>query len=375
VTADRIAVVHNLRRGGAHRRLRAQLEELDGQVREFTLSSASPATSDPFVVPYEPRADSQPEIRRPPYRYDDMHRLIRAWLELGKAVERWSPDVVYANPCCFLQAPALLIGLRTPSVYYCDEPRRLFYDESARDSTNRLTRPMYAALRQWERRVDRRATTAAAQVLTNSSFTMAAIDRAYGRKATVLPPPLAGTFTPASCDGQEHVLSVGTLIPSKGHDLAVESVASSGIGLPLVVVAPRHDSPEADRLTALAARLGVKLDIRIGISDEELRDLYRAALVTLYLARMEPLGLVSLESQACGTPVIVSAEGGLPGTIAEAETGWSVARNAEAVAAAIKQLEPGVRHFMGRSAVQRAESWRAAGSGSTLSAILGGACR
>jgi glycosyltransferase involved in cell wall biosynthesis len=66
------------------------------------------------------------------------------------------------------------------------------------------------------------------------------------------------------------------------------------------------------------------------------------------------LGLASLESQACGTPVIVADEGGLPETIEPDRTGFAVRRNPAAAAAALRLLaEPAIRPAMSSAAARR----------------------
>ena len=111
----------------------------------------------------------------------------------------------------------------------------------------------------------------------------------------------------------------------------IEAVARSHVDRPVVLVAPRPEPSETHRLEALAARAGVRLDVRIGVDDVALRDLYRDALATVYVARREPLGLVALEAQAAGSPVIVADEGGLPETVADGRSGFVVPRDADAV--------------------------------------------
>ncbi len=169
--------------------------------------------------------------------------------------------------------------------------------------------------------------SSAGSLLTNSRFTAGRIERAYGRRASPVPLGVTEVFR-AAPPGQErtHLLSVGSLIPSKGHDLAIRAAAASSGSWPLVVVAPSTRGQESERLAGLARECGVDLEIRVGISDTDLRDLYRAAVATLYLAREEPLGLVSMEAQACGSPVVVSDDGGLPETMIDGETGWIVSR-------------------------------------------------
>jgi glycosyltransferase involved in cell wall biosynthesis len=112
----------------------------------------------------------------------------------------------------------------------------------------------------------------------------------------------------------------------------------------------------------MARRCSVALDIRTGISDVELRALYDGAVSTLYLAREEPLGLASLEAQACGSPVVVADDGGLPETMIAGETGWTVGReDTEDAARAIDALEnPELMRAMSARAREhgRAHTWQ-----------------
>jgi glycosyltransferase involved in cell wall biosynthesis len=334
----RVAVVHNLLRGGAQRRLISQLDSLEAQTREFTLSSATPMSGEATVVPLVQKAPTSHRLLRPVPRHVDVERVARAWRRLFDEVDRWQPDVVWLNPCHLLQAPALPTGFDAPTFYYCDEPRRADYDDGARASMNPATRPLYAVKRRRERHLDRATVAKVTALATNSAWTARQIERAYGRAAEVIGCGVPDGFSPDASARPSHVLSVGTLIPSKGHDLAIQAAAAAGTTLPSVVVAPRPNAPESERLQRIADELNVDLTIKVGISDDELRDLYRSAYATVYLSRAEPLGLVSLEAQACGSPVIVAAEGGLPETIRDGLTGWAVPRDPAAAAQRLVEL-------------------------------------
>jgi glycosyltransferase involved in cell wall biosynthesis len=173
-----------------------------------------------------------------------------------------------------------------------------------------------------------------------------------------------------------HLLSVGTLIPTKGHDLALRSAALAARSRPLVVVAPRRDQAEEDRLGAIAKAVGVELDLRVGVSDAELGELYATAHATLYLARLEPLGLVALEAQACGCPVVVADEGGLPETIVDGVTGWKVPRDAAMVARIVDLLDDAdTREAASGAAVVNASRWNWTESASTIERLLAEVCR
>lgn len=343
----RVAIVHNLLSGGAHRRLREHALRLGGDLVEVCLASADPVTGDPVIVPFAPRAPRVPAALRVPLRYSDLGELVLAWRRAAARVRALRVEVVYANPCRYLQAPPLLSAKLAPSLYFCDEPRRVDHDPSATGSRRRLTRPVYAAMYSLERRLDAGATAAASRLATNSAFTAAAIATAYGRRADVVPMGVAEAFLRAGAHapprgeagGTRHVLSVGTLIPAKGHELALLAAARAARPRPVVVVGPRAEPAEAARLQALAASHGVALSIRTGISDPELATLYAGAHATVYMARREPFGLASLEAQAAGSPVVLAAEGGLPETLAPGQEHWAVARDPAAVAARLDELE------------------------------------
>jgi glycosyltransferase involved in cell wall biosynthesis len=353
----RVAVVHNLRNGGAHRRLREQIARFESDVVEICLDTAAPVTLDPLVVETTLLAAKVPPLARPPLRYLDLSTIVRAWRRVRTVLKRRTPDVLFANPCQFLQSPLALLRAPCPSLYFCDEPRRVDYDDAARVSRARRSRELYAPLFAIERRLDRRAARAASAIVTNSRYTAGRILTAYGRLAEPVALGVAPEFSPAA-SVPRHILSVGTLIPSKGHDLAIEAVALTSVRLPVVVIAPRDDPSERARLEALAQRQGVDLRVRCGVPEDALLDAYRHAFVTLYLARQEPLGLASMEAQASGSPVIVSDEGGLPETVVEGRGGWAVPRDASVVAARIDRLgKPGVREAAVRNASQNGERW------------------
>lgn len=366
----RVAVVHNLTNGGAHRRLAEQVAALDTEVVEFTTTRAVPVTARPYIVPLRIVAPTLPPLLRPLQRHRDLRTLRAVWERLGALAERDGADVIFANPDSVLRGSVPLGKRVTPVVRYCDEPRRIDYEPALQASLNPRTRALYAALRKAERQIDRSAMAGADAIATNSKYTAARILAAYGRTAEVLP---CGAPARMTADGSEptHLLSVGSLIPSKGHDLVIQAAAVSGLDLPVVIVAHHDNRSERDRLCALAGKHGVRLDVRTGISDEELIGLYRAAFATLYLATAEPLGLVSIEAQACGSPVVVSDEGGLPETVAAGQTGFVVSRDARAAARALVSLSSaGVRDRMSRAAASslNGHQWPASAAGLTAMA-------
>ena len=123
--------------------------------------------------------------------------------------------------------------------------------------------------------------------------------------------------------GLRLALFVGRLQPHKGPDVAIrtlaEVVARGGDDAQDLVLAivggpsGEHAGGEVARLMELAGALGVSDRVMLfpPQSHERLADFYSAADVVLVPSRSESFGLVALEAQACGTPVVGAAVGGL----------------------------------------------------------------
>jgi D-inositol-3-phosphate glycosyltransferase len=118
------------------------------------------------------------------------------------------------------------------------------------------------------------------------------------------------------------LMFAGRIQPLKGPDVVLHAVAdllrtSPGLADRLVVVfvgGPSGSEVGAPgRLDGLAARLGLAGSVRMEppCPQRELADWYRAATVVLVPSHSESFGLVALEAQACGTPVVAAAVGGL----------------------------------------------------------------
>ena len=95
-----------------------------------------------------------------------------------------------------------------------------------------------------------------------------------------------------------HFLSVGRLMPSKRHDLAIRAAAEAGVPLRIA-----GDGPERASLEALAGKLGVAADFLGGVSQQQLRDEYRRAALLVHRSETGSLDKVMLEAVACGLPV------------------------------------------------------------------------
>ncbi|MQA97495.1 MAG: D-inositol-3-phosphate glycosyltransferase [Streptosporangiales bacterium] len=202
-----------------------------------------------------------------------------------------------------------------------------------------------------------------------------------GRVATVTPGVDLDVFTPGPREGARRrlglapdsvvLLFVGRVQPLKAPDLLLEAAArlverdpSLRDRLVVAVVGGLSGSGLAhpSRLRSLAERLGLSGVLRMEPPrpQPELAHWYRAATATVVPSYSESFGLVAVESQACGTPVVASAVGGLTTAVADGISGTLVeGHDPEDFARALGRLvdEPGRRARQSAAGVQHAAAF------------------
>jgi glycosyltransferase involved in cell wall biosynthesis len=251
------------------------------------------------------------------------------------AIEQFDLDgydlVVSSSHCA---AKAAVVPGRARHLCYCHSPMRYGWDQFdsyfgpgqvGRIRSRWFYRPVLAGLARWDAATAPRVH----RFVANSQFVAARIGRYYHRRAGVVYPPVdTEFFEPDGTGPGATALVVSALVPYKGIDLAI--AASAAAGAPLRIVG---DGPEFARLRRLA---GPDVTFRGWISSEEIREEYRRAGVVL-LPGVEDFGIVPVEAQACGTPVVALAEGGALETVVNGVTGTLVpSRSLDAWADAIR---------------------------------------
>jgi glycosyltransferase involved in cell wall biosynthesis len=170
--------------------------------------------------------------------------------------------------------------------------------------------------------------------IANSHFVAERIKRIYRRNATVIHPPVdTDFFSQGQYEKRDYYLFVGQLIPYKRPDLAIE--ACGKLGCPLVVVG---DGPLREKLQKQTGKFD-KITFVGRCGQDHLRRLYAEAKALLFPG-VEDFGIVSLEAQAAGTPVVAFAQGGALETVVSAQTGlFFKEANAEALCNVIEEFE------------------------------------
>jgi glycosyltransferase involved in cell wall biosynthesis len=203
-------------------------------------------------------------------------------------------------------------------------------------------------------------------VLCNSKFSKQRIEKAYpGIQAHTSYIGIdTHAFSPTPNQNFKHqIISVGALDPSKNHGFAIEVAAEkpAGLNLKVVIVTDRSHGNTADQLRELAENHKVELEILTRVPTEKLAQCYRDSLATVYSPIEEPFGIVSLESQSCGTPILGANEGGLKETIVDNISGFLLPRNPKSFSQKLAEWieKPNTRAELSKSAREHAlQHWQ-----------------
>jgi len=210
-------------------------------------------------------------------------------------------------------------GVRPPPgakhLCYCFTPMRYAWDMEAAyfggGAKHALLAPFLARLREWDKRSSERVD----RFVAISECVKSRIADHYGRDASVVYPPVdLDFFTPdPAVPREDFALVAGAMVPYKRADLAIDAAKLSGRRL---VVAGTGSEEAALRARAKGA---ANIEFAGRTSDEELRSLYRRCRCLIFPGE-EDFGIVPVEAQACGAPVVAYAAGGALETLVEDET-------------------------------------------------------
>ncbi|MDA7949847.1 MAG: glycosyltransferase [Pirellulaceae bacterium] len=186
------------------------------------------------------------------------------------------------------------------------EPRRKRLENILYDSPlHRLRDFILNRIQRWDKKTSSRVT----HFIANSRTVAHRIETYYERTAEVIHPPVDTEFYTLPADTtlkEDFYLVVSALVPYKRVDLAVQACAK--LKKRLIVVGK---GPELKRLKKLATADITFLGWQ---SDEKIRHLMQRAKALLFPGK-EDFGIVPVEAQSCGTPVLAFGEGGATETV------------------------------------------------------------
>lgn len=243
-------------------------------------------------------------------------------------------------------------------ICYCHSPMRYVWDmyHDYREGMNPLARAAFSLAAHYVRQWD---VTTAARVdhfVANSRYVAGRIRKYYRRESTVIHPPVDVSAGYLADETDDCYLVVSRLVPYKRVDLAIE--ACNRLGRRLRVVGTGPEEKRLRRLAGPAIEFAGKLD------EQQLRECYARSRALLFPAA-EDFGMVPVEAQSFGRPVIACGRGGALETVIGLDeagdprlaTGvFFNEQTAESLAGAITRFEEVEREFipeMIRASAQR----------------------
>jgi glycosyltransferase involved in cell wall biosynthesis len=215
----------------------------------------------------------------------------------AKAVR--APDGIHINYCY------------TPTLYYWVKPDN--YLQKNADSQNTLWRFGLRALMPLMKKWDLRASKRPDHIITISSAVAERVKKYYVRDSSVIYPPVdMERFAHDGRAAREGFVTFGRQVTHKRFDLAIQ--ACNEARKKLVVIG---NGPEHERLKHMA---GPTITFKPNVSDQEMVD-YISRAEAFIFPNEEDFGIVSLEAQAAGIPVIAYRAGGSLDSVVEGKTG------------------------------------------------------
>lgn len=197
-----------------------------------------------------------------------------------------------------------LCYLLTPTRYLWSHYDLYFKNRLLRD----FAKPLVSYLRSWDKIAAQRPD----EIIAISEAVRERIKKYYGRDTKVIHPPVEVERFKGKERKRKYFLVVSRLVPYKRVDLAVK--AFNLLGYPLLIVGK---GSEEGRLKKLA---GKNIKFAGEVSDERLVGYYQEAKALIF-PQEEDFGIVSVEAQAAGIPVIAYKSGGALDTVVEGKTG------------------------------------------------------
>ncbi len=272
----------------------------------FTLLYDEPGTRGRFAG----RSITTSPLQRLGVSQSTFRRLLPLYPMAVERLQLPSSDVVLSSSSAFAH------GVQVPDgavhICYCYTPFRYAWYEEDRavaetsPALRRLLRSQLRRVRRWDLSASGRVDS----YIAISQLSRERIKRYYGREATVVHPPVE---THRFCAGNpgEELLIVSELVRHKRLHVALEAARRAHARVRVVGSGPDHMAlqeafPEAKFLGRT--------------SDEELARLYAEARAVI-VPSMEEFGIVAVEAQAAGRPVIAAAAGGALETVIDGHTG------------------------------------------------------
>lgn len=242
-------------------------------------------------------------------------------------------DVVLSSSSCC--AKGVLTKPGSIHICYCHTPMRYAWEfrDDYVEGMGSLKKKLIGILLHYMRIWDVVSSNRVDYFIANSTTVKERIQKHYRREAVVINPPVrCNLFNISQTDG-DYYFVLSRLVGYKRFDLAVQ--ACKELGKKLVVAG---DGPEREKLEKIAD--GDENIIFLGRQSDEVVRKYMAECKALLFPGEEDFGIVPVEAQSCGRPVIAYGKGGVRDSVIENETGvFFYEQTVEALKQAITNFE------------------------------------
>lgn len=314
----RIAFFHELHKGGARRGTNDFAKQLKKRGHVVDLYTISPKVkeekefySNAKIYQFLPVIWKGRNWRKKLYKDTvELIKLVLLERRIADDIGRKKYDLVFVAASQYIESPFLLQFLKTPSLFYCNDPyyRIIYEPELFRKESVNFFKIKYELLNRLARKyLDKWNISKATYVAANSKFTKELFEKTYKKKADVLYYGIDTLFfVPRKFKKNIDLLFVGSYDFLDGYPFFKE------------VLKHMQTKPKVRAVVFEDEWL----------TDLELKDVYQRTKILVAPAYKEPLGLVPLEAMACGAVVVAVDEGAHKETVVNGKTGVLLKRDA-----------------------------------------------
>lgn len=354
----KVAIFHNTPGGGGIRLLNqvhSYLEKSGVQVEQYTITEPSGNKS---VNPYD---DHKIFVKPWP---GFIQRLAWIYLvlpsihkKLAIEINQKEFDLTIVTHDYFTKSPYICRYIKSKKYYLLHEPQREFYEDFKIHCSD--VKDLIANILRFPiKLIEKQNTKFVDKIYVNSKYSHNVVKKIFNRESTVIYPRVdTKYFCPNKKVRKENLLlSIGGLSKVKGHDFIIKSLRQILGNYTLVIVGDGR-SKDRDYLKKIASGKNKFIRFESNVSDIELLNLYRKSILLCIGAHLEPFGLTSLEAQSVGTPVVGVAEGGIPETIINGETGYVVPRESVVFLNAVKKTIANSYNLGRKARLKMRQNW------------------
>jgi glycosyltransferase involved in cell wall biosynthesis len=314
----RIAIFHNLKKGGALNSLIFTLKYLKqkNKIDIYSLQKNIPNNLINNLYIYK--------LKKTKNIFQSLFQILFELNKLNKKIaediNKKNYDLIIIFPCLLTQSPYILRYLKNKKkiIYFFNEPKREFYEKTSFDywSPRKI---LIRIIRLPIKYIDKKNCKSAKYIICNSKFTAKNLKKIYNKNSTVIYPGLKPIKPKKiTIQNNKNILSVGQLSKIKGHDFSIQQI--QGISKELTILG--RPTEETKQIKKIAKKNNISLKIIKTENDKEKNNIYKK--YSIYLANNlnEPFGITTLEATSNNCLVLGKKEGGTPEIIKNGINGY-----------------------------------------------------